>query len=169
MWFVEFLFALLGRARPRADPLAAIRALQPETIRLLIGLGNPGERFAGTRHNAGYFVVDEIARSRSLEWVPVTDAQALVAVDGPLALVKPLTFMNKSGETARALHDRLGLTNQQLLVVYDDMDLALGALRLRERGSGQQYRGGNRLGVHHSSAAQYIRFPLRVRLWAWRT
>ena len=107
-------------------------------MKLLIGLGNPGPKYAGTRHNVGFDVIDYLAAA------PGTSSfrekfEALVAErqEGGEAvlLVKPLTFMNLSGRSVRAALDFYKLTVDQLLVVCDDFNLPLGKLRVRSKGS----------------------------------
>ena len=126
--------------------------LQPTC--LIVGLGNPGPDYVGTRHNAGFEVVDRLADRLGLAMDDeVTDrarrASAIVGVarlpaDGDeivVALAKPLTFMNRSGRAVAALLDRYGLTPDETLVVYDDLALDVGALRLRGKGSHGGHNG----------------------------
>ena len=113
-------------------------------MKAIIGLGNPGPRYRHTRHNAGWQVLDEMAR-RWRGGTPVKTRQAEVlrcAVDGEtVLLVKPLTFMNDSGKVARALVEKEGLTPPEMLIVYDDIDLAQGRLRVRAGGSAGGHNG----------------------------
>jgi peptidyl-tRNA hydrolase, PTH1 family len=137
----EFLRRLFGGRGP--DPLVG---LEPEQTRLVVGLGNPGPEYADTRHNVGFRCVEELARRYGARWQDRTgDLNSHVAVaqvnDVMLVLAKPNTFMNRSGTAVRALLDRLRLEPQRCLVVFDDMDLPLGALRLRERGSPGTHNG----------------------------
>ncbi len=106
----------------------------------VIGLGNPGERYRRTRHNVGFDVVDELARRRSI----ALDRElcgALVGHDAELTLVKPMTYMNRSGYAVRCLLERDGGDSATALVVYDDVNLDLGRLRLRPGGSPGGHRG----------------------------
>jgi PTH1 family peptidyl-tRNA hydrolase len=134
---------VLGRGHV-ADPLGG---LEPDKTRLIVGLGNPGPEYADTRHNLGFRCVEALASQYRAPWHErKADLDALVAVvhpapENPLVLVKPLTFMNRSGSAVQALTERLGLEPGQCLVVYDDMDLPFGALRLRERGSPGTHNG----------------------------
>src|SRR6478752_1750505 len=107
-------------------------------MKLIVGLGNPGPKYAGTRHNVGFDVIDYLAAA------PGTSAfrerfQALVAEqrDGAetVLLVKPLTFMNLSGRAVRAVVDFYKLPLADLFVVSDDFNLPLGKLRVRSKGS----------------------------------
>jgi PTH1 family peptidyl-tRNA hydrolase len=112
---------------------------------VVFGLGNPGERYARTRHNVGFQVVDEIAGRLGLEPRRRLFRSYLIAkgrADGrPLALVKPLTFMNESGRVVReALRETDGDVSD-ILVVCDSLDLAPGAVRLRPAGSAGGHKG----------------------------
>jgi PTH1 family peptidyl-tRNA hydrolase len=113
-------------------------------MRLILGLGNPGEEYRDTRHNVGFRVVDELARRFE---VPV-DRLECNALAGRLRLgedevllAKPQTYMNRSGYAARCFAERYGLEPSALLVVYDEVDLPLGKLRLRPSGSPAGHRG----------------------------
>ena len=113
-------------------------------MRLLVGLGNPGERYRRTRHNVGFMVVDELASRAGLRhgheahdaWVVEA---SLGGVD--VLLVKPLTFMNRSGVAVGRLLAERGGALQDLAVIVDDVALELGTLRLRERGSHGGHNG----------------------------
>lgn len=113
-------------------------------MRLVVGLGNPGERYRRTRHNVGFMVVDLLAaragarpgRQQHEAWV----AEARLA-DQELLLVKPLTFMNRSGVAVAPLLESSGAALADVLAVVDDVALDLGALRLRERGSHGGHNG----------------------------
>lgn len=112
--------------------------------RLILGLGNPGEEYRDTRHNVGFRVVEELARRRQLA-VDRQECNALVARsgsgEGEVLLVKPQTYMNRSGHAARCFVERLELDPAAVLVVYDEINLPLGKLRLRRSGSPAGHRG----------------------------
>ena len=105
--------------------------------RLIIGLGNPGAKYEKTRHNVGWRVIDELVhrhnlgRGRSEQRAQTWDG---VMRDIPVKLAKPLTYMNRSGESARALMDYYKLSLEDLLVIHDDLDTPFGKLRLRKSG-----------------------------------
>ena len=140
------LFDFLRRlfTRPSAESLTR---LDPETTRLIVGLGNPGPEYADTRHNVGFRCVEELARRFGAAWQDRTNVVgSLVAVTHPtaemtLVLAKPQTFMNRSGAAVQDLLEFLNLPTERCLVVYDEMDLAFGTLRLRERGSPGTHNG----------------------------
>lgn len=109
----------------------------------MVGLGNPGRRYRGTRHNVGFRVVELLARRWGVSFQKeekVEAAQARVAGQTVL-LAKPLTYMNLSGQAVAELVRRWGIAPAQVLVVYDDMDLPTGTLRVRARGSAGGHRG----------------------------
>jgi PTH1 family peptidyl-tRNA hydrolase len=122
-----------------------------DPTRLFVGLGNPGPRYAVTRHNAGFWVLDRLAHRRGAVFAydPVDAEVALLQVEGPggpasaqtVALVKPLSFMNRSGLPVEALCNRFGLGPEDMLVVVDDMHLERGRLRLRAGGSSGGHNG----------------------------
>ena len=106
---------------------------------LIVGLGNPGSGYELTRHNMGFWAVDELAKSWSLSWR--TKEQAQIAQQNRIFLLKPLTFMNNSGFAVASLIRREGISPGKLLVIYDDLDLPPGRIRLRPRGSSGGHRG----------------------------
>jgi PTH1 family peptidyl-tRNA hydrolase len=114
-------------------------------MRLILGLGNPGEEYRDTRHNVGFRVVEELAR----RWQVAVDRLECNALVGRLAtetagevlLVKPQTYMNRSGWAARCFAERHELDPAAVLVVYDEVNLPLGKLRLRRAGSPAGHRG----------------------------
>ena len=113
---------------------------------IVVGLGNPGPKYANTRHNAGYLCIDELA---SRHGVALNDKRkAALLGEGRVggrrvALVKPRTFMNLSGEAVRYALDRYRVRADAVLVVLDDLDLPLGKIRLRERGGSGGHNGLN--------------------------
>lgn len=113
-------------------------------MRIVVGLGNPGRAYVSTRHNVGFWVVDRFVSSQT--WKFSRRAfQAEIAegrVDGEHVLVmKPQTFMNRSGEAVAAVRRAFGLEADAFVVVYDDLDLESGRLRLRGGGGTGGHRG----------------------------
>ena len=107
-------------------------------MKLIVGLGNPGAKYRGTRHNVGFEVVDELARRRGLEFES-SPTDALMArergPDAEVMLAKPLTYMNRSGGAVAALQRYYRIEPEGLLVVADDVNLPVGRLRARRQGS----------------------------------
>jgi len=108
-------------------------------LKLIVGLGNPGARYAGTRHNAGFLVMDELARRWGTAFRSGRQADAASA--SGVVLLKPRTFMNLSGTAVQAEMARGRIPPGELLVVHDDLDLPLGRLRLRRGGGAGGQRG----------------------------
>jgi peptidyl-tRNA hydrolase, PTH1 family len=113
---------------------------------LIVGLGNPGEKYSQTRHNIGFMVIDALSK----RWqVPMSVNKKFQGEFGegkfrdrqPVQLLKPLTYMNDSGRSIRAVIDWFKESPQTVLIVYDDMDLPLGKLRLRLQGSAGGHNG----------------------------
>ena len=111
------------------------------TPRLIVGLGNPGEQYRNTRHNVGFMVLDEVARRMGAAFQPEKRWNCHLARSGATWLLKPQTFMNLSGDAVAAVSHFYKLTPQETLVVYDDVDLSLGTLRLRPAGSAGGHNG----------------------------
>ena len=114
-------------------------------LRLVIGLGNPGAKYAGTRHNVGFMALERLAAAAGSSFRNQARLQGLLAEVGSgeqrLRLLMPQTFMNESGRAIRSALDWFGLQPQELLVVVDDMDLPFGKLRLRASGSAGGHNG----------------------------
>lgn len=108
--------------------------------RVVLGLGNPGEEYVATRHNVGFRVVAELARRRGVA-LDVDECRCDLADLGDVLLAAPRTYMNRSGFAARCLVEGRGLDPGDLLVVYDEVHLPLGTLRLRPKGSPAGHRG----------------------------
>jgi peptidyl-tRNA hydrolase, PTH1 family len=111
------------------------------SIRLIAGLGNPGSEYATTRHNIGFMVVDRLAAQFGSAWEKSSKWEAISARCGTVLLVKPLSFMNRSGYPLLAVAQFYKIEPQQSLVVLDDFALRLGRLRLRERGGSGGHNG----------------------------
>src|SRR5437667_381490 len=119
-------------------------ASPPRVDRIVVGLGNPGEGYAATRHNAGFQVASRLAkRSRAEFALKAADSRiAEGAIDGVrIAIARPQTFMNDSGRAVRKLLDRYRVDPAALLVIFDEVDLPLGKIRLRERGGPGTHNG----------------------------
>jgi len=111
---------------------------------IVVGLGNPGTQYRSTRHNLGFVVVDAICDelSISLKWGSGEFLWGRSERDGRILIVaKPMTYMNASGEAVASLLRDIHNTEDHLLVVVDDVDLSLGKLRIRERGSHGGHNG----------------------------
>ena len=113
-------------------------------MKLVVGLGNPGAKYAATRHNVGFMVVDRLAE-RIGATVTKKQCSALTTIatiaGEKVCLAKPQTYMNLSGDAVGCLLRYYKLTPSDLLVIYDERDLPLGKIRMREKGSAGGHRG----------------------------
>ena len=110
----------------------------------LIGLGNPGREFAGMRHNAGFKLINLLAK----EWgVKVRKRSFLSKIakvkrcEEEILLVKPQTYMNLSGKAVKLIVDNLNINLENIIVIYDDVDIPLGQIRIRKKGSAGSHKG----------------------------
>ena len=128
-------------------------------MKLIVGLGNPGAKYRGTRHNIGFAVLDELAARRqvSFESAPVDALIAKVRGADEVLLAKPLTFMNASGEAVGALLRYFKIEMADLLVVVDEVQLPLGKLRARVRGSAGGHNGLKSIVAHAGEAFSRLR------------
>jgi peptidyl-tRNA hydrolase, PTH1 family len=127
--------------------MTAVSPVAPLVIpQLIVGLGNPGSKYEQTRHNVGFMAIDALAKTWS---IPLADqrkfhgqlGEGLGAGNHKIRLLKPTTFMNNSGQSIRAVVDWYKLSPESVLVVYDEMALPLGKLRLRLSGSAGGHNG----------------------------
>ena len=115
--------------------------MEETPIRLVAGLGNPSPEHAATRHNIGFMVVDQLAAQFGSTWKKSTKWDALSTKCGAVLLVKPLSFMNRSGYPLLAVTQFYKIEPQEILVVIDDFTLPLGRLRVRARGGPGGHNG----------------------------
>jgi PTH1 family peptidyl-tRNA hydrolase len=149
---------------------------------LVVGLGNPGDEYAATPHNAGFMVVDRLAEMHAIR-VNRKDSKALTGVGEiagkPVMLAKPQTFMNLSGTSVAPLMEKHGFTLADLIVVWDELNLPWGGLKILKSGSAGGHNGAEsvigslgtrefvrvRLGVHPghplSSGVEYLLAPVK--------
>lgn len=125
-------------------PKVLQRSAPPRVDVLVVGLGNPGDGYANTRHNVGFVAVGKLAKRARAEFA-TKSAESRIAEGGlgtqRLAIARPQTFMNDSGRAVRKLLDRYRLDPRAMIVVTDDIDLPLGRLRIREKGGSGTHNG----------------------------
>ena len=130
----------------------------------IVGLGNPGAKYAGTRHNAGFSVIDELAERHKIK-MDTNKHKAIIGkgiINGEKVILSmPQTFMNLSGESVRSIMDFYKLTVDDLIVVYDDIDLDVGKLRIRERGSAGGHNGMKNI-IQHVGSQDFVRVRVGV-------
>ena len=111
---------------------------------VIVGLGNPGRQYENTKHNIGFITLDRFADKHDIK-ISKSKFRALVGEgiveDKKVMLVKPQTFMNLSGESVSAIVDYYDIESDELFVVYDDIDIPIGSIRIRKKGSGGSHNG----------------------------
>lgn len=130
-------------------------------LKLIVGLGNPGRSYADTRHNVGFMVLDALSHRMATEWKPEKCWHCEVARKGETWLLKPMTFMNDSGRAVAAVVRFLKLLPSQVLAVYDDVDLPVGRIRLRNAGSAAGHNGVKSL-IQHLGTDAFPRLKIGV-------
>jgi len=131
---------------------------------LVVGLGNPGPEYARTRHNAGFLVIDELAsrcRTRLKEIKFESYFARTVLARTNLILAKPLTYMNRSGVAVAGLMRHFSIVPEQLLIIYDDMDLSPGRIRLRPAGGSGGHKGVSSI-IAHLGSEEFPRLRLGI-------
>ena len=135
------------------------------TIRLIVGLGNPGADYVDTRHNAGFWLIDEIARDQSLSFRLEKRSNAEECKfrhDGrDVFLQKPMTFMNRSGQAVAALARYYKIKAEEILVIHDELDLPPGTNRLKQ-GGGHGGHNGLRDIINHLGSREFFRVRIGI-------
>ena len=133
-------------------------------MKMIVGLGNPGKKYEQTKHNVGFRVVDALAKEyeATFQKNPFEAQVATFFLNGEkIILVKPQTYMNDSGRAVGPLMTYLGVELTELVVVYDDLDLALGKIRLRQKGSAGGHNGMKSL-ISHLGSQTFNRIKIGI-------
>ncbi len=137
-------------------------AVRPQ---LVVGLGNPGPKYESTRHNAGFWLADRLAARLGVGFRPISrfglDACEATTPAGRVRLVKPTTYMNRSGQAVRAIAEYFRIAPSAILVVHDELDLPPGTVRLKE-GGGHGGHNGLRDIVAHLGTRDFVRVRLGI-------
>jgi PTH1 family peptidyl-tRNA hydrolase len=131
--------------------------------KVIVGLGNPGKRYQSNRHNVGFMAVDALAGMEKGEWTPYPLCRIckIEILGDPVLLVKPMTYMNRSGDAVYPLVTALERGPESLIVIYDDLDLPLGRIRIRRKGSAGGHHGlGSILGVFGTEKIMRVRLGI---------
>lgn len=133
-------------------------------MKMIVGLGNPGKKYENTKHNVGFMVVDQLAKEHGAVFKKNT-FEAEVAdyfVNGEkILLVKPLTFMNESGRAVGPLMTYFGIYLEELVAIADDLDMELGKLRLRQKGSAGGHNGLKSI-ISHIGTQEFNRIKIGI-------
>ncbi|MGE6578231.1 aminoacyl-tRNA hydrolase [Paenibacillus xylanexedens] len=133
-------------------------------MKWIVGLGNPGSNYAKTRHNIGFMALDRLADRHNIS-ITQNKCKALIG-EGNIGgvktvLIKPMTYMNLSGESVRAYMDFYKVSLEDLIVVYDDMDTEIGRVRLRYQGSAGGHNGIKSI-IQHTGTQQFNRVRMGI-------
>ena len=136
-----------------------------DDLKLLVGLGNPGAEYNKTRHNVGFMVLEEIAKRNNCTFCENKKLYGRTCEIGSsinkTRLLMPNTYMNDSGKSVRSAKDWFNYENHQLIVLVDDMDLPLGKIRVRSRGSSGGHNGLKSI-INHLGTNEFKRFRIGI-------
>jgi len=135
-------------------------------LKLIVGLGNPGKEYDGTRHNFGFAVLDAIAAKHDASFNLDKKFKAEICelfINGEkIIMAKPQTFMNKSGESVREIVGYFNISNDRVWVTYDDIDLEIGSVRVRKNGSSGGHKGVQSI-IDNIGTENFVRFRLGIK------
>jgi len=136
-------------------------------MKLIVGLGNPGQQYEKTRHNAGFLAVDYLAEQFNCDEFKKSDKYKALIAEGQVCgekvlLVKPQTFMNLSGQTVSGLANFYKVAPEDIFVAYDDIDINYGSLRIRPDGSAGGHNGIKSM-IEKLGSKQFIRLRLGIK------
>lgn len=139
---------------------------QEKTI-LIVGLGNPGKEYDGTRHNIGFECVDAFAAAHEFPaWTAKKDLKSQITAktlgDARVILAKPATFMNLSGEAVRAISNFYKIPDDQIIIVHDELDIPFGQIRTRVGGSAAGHNGLKSILQHHGEQLGRVRIGIKA-------
>ncbi len=130
--------------------------------RAIIGLGNPGERYAKTRHNAGFMVIDELARRWQVTFRPGKGSYVFAkSSNWDTILMKPTTYMNNSGQAVRHLNDYFKINPEDSMIVFDDLDILFPEVRIRKQGGAGTHKGMQSI-IRHLNTPNFPRIRMGI-------
>ena len=127
---------------------------------IIVGLGNPGDKYANTKHNIGYWVVDKLANQLSLKF-KLGKGEYMHTQGSKISLLKPLNYMNNSGLALKSYVDYFDINIDDILVVYDDADLPLGQIRFKCKGSSGGQKGIESI-IYHLKTDRFLRLKIGI-------
>ncbi len=130
-------------------------------MKLIAGLGNIGDKYCFTRHNAGFMVLDKLALDNNFSFREESKLKCFLAKSNDIIYIKPTTFMNLSGEAVRAVMDYYKIDVKDILIVYDDIALDLGRIRFRANGSDGGHNGVKSV-IKHVGTKEFDRLKIGI-------
>lgn len=132
---------------------------------LIVGLGNPGEKFVNTRHNLGFVVIDELRRKMDLpQFTSESKFKSEISKNAKIILAKPQTFMNLSGMAVEPIAAYYKIPIEKIIVIHDELDLPLGHIKIRVGGSGAGHHGIESV-MERLGDEKFIRVRLGISIW----
>jgi PTH1 family peptidyl-tRNA hydrolase len=130
---------------------------------IIVGLGNPGKKYSKTRHNIGFLVIEEIARRYAIDFKERKNYKTgRGSIDGrDVFLVEPLLYMNNSGIAVKDISDRFNIPPENLIVIHDDLDMEVGKVRIRRKGSSGGHKGVESI-IENLSAKDFPRVKIGI-------
>lgn len=160
----RLLDAISGLRKKETDPDSGLVDTVDGKTFLLIGLGNPGSDYNDTRHNIGFMVLDHMAEKYNVDFSRMKHKAVITEArhqGNKIILAKPQTFMNRSGESVKAIMKFYKIPLENLFVIYDDVDLDLGSLRIRPKGGAGGHKGMKSI-IDHLGTHEFPRFRLGI-------
>lgn len=157
----------LFQKRPDASSHLPVYSLGLTRTVLIVGLGNKGKEYVGTRHNLGFAAIDELAQKQNFDaWIEKKDLKCQLATgtvgESRVLLIKPTTFMNLSGEAVQAVMHFYKIPLQQILVVHDELDIPFGQIRTRIGGSAAGHNGVKSIIQHAGDEFARVRIGIQA-------
>lgn len=130
---------------------------------LIVGLGNPGSKYARTRHNVGFMVLEELGERHGFSFSERKDFRIAGGSIGGVGctLLEPLTFMNRSGAAVKKVMEKVSAPMERLIVIHDDLDLDTGRVKIRRRGSSGGHRGVESV-IQSIGAREFVRVKIGI-------
>ncbi|OGW27835.1 MAG: aminoacyl-tRNA hydrolase [Nitrospirae bacterium GWC2_42_7] len=130
---------------------------------LIVGLGNPGSRYARTRHNIGFLVLEELASTNKLEFRDRTEFRICKGSieNKDVILLEPLSFMNRSGTPVNKIAAKNGISPDNIIVIHDDLDMETGKLKIRKKGSSGGHRGVESI-MQNLGSGDFVRIKIGI-------
>lgn len=134
-------------------------------VKMIVGLGNPGSKYDNTKHNVGFMAIDQLAHRYSVDFTEEKNFKALVGStfinSEKIYFVKPITFMNNSGIAVKALLTYYNIAIEDMIIIYDDLDMEIGKIRFRQKGSAGGHNGIKSI-IAHIGTQEFDRIKIGI-------
>lgn len=130
-------------------------------MKMIVGLGNPGEKYLNTRHNTGFVILDEFALSKGLSWKSAPKLKSSVCLTDNFILVKPQTYMNESGRAVSLVKEYYKIDLEDICIVHDDVDISIGQTKL-QKGAGHAGHKGVISTMEALGTKDFMRFRVGI-------